>query len=72
MELVIVALIGGPLMWVLRRYDKRNTTQHAEGQEAADRRHGETLGAITKIDERLDHHISWHLGAPKNNKKDVA
>jgi hypothetical protein len=70
MELIVVALIGGPLMWVLRRYDKRNTVQHAEGQAAADRRHGETLQAITKIDDRLDEHISWHLGAP--NKKDVA
>ena len=27
---VVVALISGPLMWVLYRFDKRNTQQHGE------------------------------------------
>ena len=27
---VVVAMISGPLMWVLYRFDKRNTQQHGE------------------------------------------
>lgn len=27
---VLVALIGGPTMWMLHRFDKRNSKQHAE------------------------------------------
>ena len=27
---VVVALISGPLMWVLYRFDRRNTQQHGE------------------------------------------
>lgn len=27
---IIVAVIGGPLMWGLHRFDRRNTTQHAQ------------------------------------------
>lgn len=65
-----MALIGGPLMWLLHRFDRRNTKQHREGQAAADRRQAETVQAIKEVgtkvdvvDQRLDAHISWHLGA---------
>lgn len=68
MEIIVVALIGGPVMWLLHRLDKKNTVQHADGQVAAERRHHETLEAIDRVDQRLDDHISWHLGA----RKDVA
>lgn len=72
MEVVLVALIGGPLMWLLHRFDKKNTNQHAEGQAAADRRQQETMQAIEQVghkidnvDQRLDDHIGWHLGSNK-------
>lgn len=70
MEVVLVALIGGPLMWLLHRLDKRNSAQHADGQANADRRHAETLDAIDRVDRRLDDHITWHLGA--RGDKEVA
>jgi hypothetical protein len=53
---VVVALIGGPLMWLLTKFDRRNTEQH-----------GANMGVlksievkIDKIDDRLDNHIGWH------------
>ena len=30
---VVVAVIGGPLMWGLHRFDKRNTEQHGQNLE---------------------------------------
>jgi cytochrome c-type biogenesis protein CcmH/NrfF len=30
---VLVAIIGGPLMWGLHRFDKRNTEQHGQNLE---------------------------------------
>lgn len=35
---VLVAVIGGPTMWMLHRFDKRNSQQHAEN--------GDILGGI--------------------------
>ena len=64
MEIVLVALIGGPLMWFLSRFDKRNTVQHAENKEILER----IEDKVDKVDERLDGHIRWHLG----DRKDVA
>lgn len=63
---VVVALIGGPLMWLLKRFDNRNTKQHAQNQDVLLR----IEGKIDKVDERLDEHISWHLTRP--SKKGAA
>jgi len=34
---IIVALIGGPVMWFLHRFDKRNTAQHGQNMEVLNR-----------------------------------
>ncbi len=54
---VIVALIGGPLMWFLSRFDKRNTEQHGENMRILKR----VETKVDKVDERLSGHIDWHL-----------
>lgn len=52
-----VALIGGPVMWFLTRFDKRNTDQHAENQKVLNR----IESKIEKVDDRLNDHITWHI-----------
>jgi uncharacterized membrane-anchored protein YhcB (DUF1043 family) len=54
---VAVALIGGPVMWFLTRFDKRNTDQHAENQKVLNR----IESKIEKVDDRLNDHITWHI-----------
>ena len=57
--LILVALLGGggPLMWFLTRFDKRNTDQHAANMTLLK----EIKTDIETIDSRLDKHIDWHL-----------
>lgn len=60
---VIVALIGGPLMWLLSRFDKRNTSQHAKNMEMAATTLAEVRAArsdIAKVERRIDRHLEWH------------
>lgn len=52
-----VALIGGPVMWFLTRFDRRNTDQHAENQKVLNR----IESKIEKVDDRLNDHITWHI-----------
>ena len=54
---IVVAVIAGPLMWALSRFDKRNTQQHADNQKVLLR----IEGKVDHIDERLDDHIDYHL-----------
>ena len=53
---VVVAVIGGPLMWLLHRLEKRNTEQHGKSMDMLTTIHGD----IRKIDDRLHDHIVWH------------
>lgn len=53
---ILVALIGGPIMWFLNRFDRRNTEQHGENQKVLTR----IEGKIERLDKRVDDHISWH------------
>lgn len=53
---ILVAVIGGPIMWFLARFDRRNTEQHGENQKVLTR----IEGKIERLDERVDDHISWH------------
>lgn len=53
----LVALISGPLVWLLRRLDRNNTDQHANSMRVLER-------IETKVDgvkEDLKDHIEWHL-----------
>jgi hypothetical protein len=55
---IIVAIISGPLVVVLQKLRKENTSQHAEGQILL-----RMVGAkVDKIGSKLDNHIGWHEG----------
>jgi hypothetical protein len=54
---VAVALIGGPLMIVFRRFDRRNTEQHGENLHVLK----SIEGKVEKLDARMDDHIEWHI-----------
>lgn len=53
---ILVAVIGGPIMWFLARFDRRNTEQHGENQKVLTR----IEGKIERLDERVDSHMEWH------------
>ena len=54
---IVVALIGGPLMLALKRFDSKNTKEHSENYKVL--RRIETK--VDHIDDRLDDHIDYHL-----------
>ena len=54
---VAVALIGGPLMVVFRRFDRRNTEQHGENLNVLK----SIEGKVEKLAARMDDHIEWHM-----------
>lgn len=64
---IVVAVIGGPLMWGLARFDRRNTQQHADNKQVLER----IEYKVDHVSERLNEHIEWHLGAA-SRRKDVA
>ena len=46
---IMVALIGGPVMWFLSRFDKRNTEQH-----------GQNMEILEKVDIKIDQ-MNWKI-----------
>ena len=54
---VLVALIGGPLVVLIQRGRKENSTDHAQVMSMLK----ETKTSIDKVDTKLDGHIDWHL-----------
>jgi len=62
---VAVAVIGGPVMWLLHRLDRRNSQQHGQNQQTLDRietkldRHD---GKLDRLDSRLSTHIDDKRG----------
>ena len=61
-ELVIgvaVAIIapGGIIVTLIERTRRENNRDHAKNSELLQ----QIDGKVDKIDERLDHHIEWHL-----------
>lgn len=54
-----VALIGGPVMWLLARLDRRNTTQHGQSIDILERLDGKVDRLDGKVD-RLDGKIDTH------------
>lgn len=52
-----VAVIMGPLMWFLSRFDRRNTDQHARNMDALRRIEDKVDG----VREDLSDHVQWHL-----------
>lgn len=54
---IVVAVIGGPLMWLLHKLDRNNSKQHEQNLNALHRLEGKVDG----IGENLNRHINWHL-----------
>jgi hypothetical protein len=75
---ILVALIGGPVMWFLARFDKRNTEQHGENMKILSRVEGKVDRVDGKVDrldtkvDKLDGRVT-DLEKPKarNTKKSV-
>lgn len=62
---VIVAVIGagGPLMFLLHRLDRRNTSQHAQSISTQQQTLAEVKAArkdINRLERRVDRHLEWH------------
>jgi hypothetical protein len=73
---IVVALIGGPVMWFLHRFDKRNTQQHGQNMKVLERiesKQDRMDGKVDRLDakvDRLDSRVT-NLEAPKTRKKSV-
>ncbi len=61
---ILVALIGGPLMVFLKRFEHKNSAQHGESLKVLER----IEGKVDKVDNRLDEHILWHLDRPRSKE----
>lgn len=59
---IVVAVITGPLVVLMRRFDRRNTEQHGANMRVLER----IETKVDKLDDRLDGHIDWH--SHKDNK----
>ena len=62
---VIVALISGPLMWVLFRLDRRNTEQHGQAVnliKTVKKDVEEVKDMQVWMDKKLDRHIEQDHG----------
>lgn len=61
---IVVAVITGPVVVLMRRFDKRNTEQHDRNMDELRRigRSVESVGdKVDRLDDRLDRHIEWHV-----------
>lgn len=54
---ILVALIGGPLMWLLHRFDRRNTSQHESNMGVLNN----IEKKVDRLDSRMDDHFEWHM-----------
>lgn len=54
---IVVALIGGPLMWLLHRLDKRNSEQHKDNLDTL----YDIRNRVDDVNNKITHHIEWHL-----------
>lgn len=60
---IIVAIITGPLMWGLWKFDKRNTAQHGQAVELMRQVKQDVRDVqrdVNKVDAKLDIHIADH------------
>lgn len=48
---IVVAVIGGPIMWFLSRFDRRNTEQHHQNMGILQR----VESKVDRLDEKSDH-----------------
>jgi len=57
---IVVAVIAGPLMWLLARFDRRNTEQHGENMRILKRVEGKVDRLDSKVD-RVDDRLWTHI-----------
>jgi hypothetical protein len=62
---ISVALIGGPVMLFLRRFDRRNTDQHAENKAVLNL----VLSGQERIESKVDGHIAWHAESARTPER---
>lgn len=58
---IVVALIGGPVVILLQRSRKENSSDHAIVMDKLDK----IASKVDKVDGKVDKHIEWHLGTKK-------
>ena len=58
---ILVAIIGGPMVVILQKLRKENTSQHAESRQLL----SIVVDKVDKVDNKLDGHITWHLDKEK-------
>ena len=61
---IIVAVITGPLVVLMSRFDRRNTEQHDRNMDELSRigRSVDKVGdKVDRLDDRLDSHVEWHV-----------
>ena len=71
---IAVALIGGPLMWLLHRLERKNSTQHAQSLSVLRQTQNLVSGIDTKIDrldgrvERVEDRLYRHIETHENDR----
>jgi len=68
---IIVALIGGPLMLLVRMLDRHNTRQHGQNMDVLTSIKAsveEVKNDVKQIDTRLERHIDWHMNQTAKEK----
>lgn len=53
----LAAFVGGPMLFLMRKFDRRNTEQHGENLNVLK----SIEGKVEKLDTRMDDHIEWHM-----------
>lgn len=60
---IVVAIITGPLVVLLTKFDRRNTEQHDRNMDEL-RRLGKSVDKVgekvDRLDSRIDDHVAWH------------
>ena len=58
---IVVAVIAGPIMWLLHRLDRRNTEQHGQSVDMLRNLDGKVdgiHGQLGRLEEKMDAHHS--------------
>lgn len=64
---ILVAIIGGPVMYLLSRLDRSNKSQHDEISKKMDR----IAIDISDVRKELHEHVNWHLSEEYEIRKEL-